>query len=455
MVNPRLNRRSFLVSTGGVLTTPTCSGRVASGGALISILDANVVFQPQRLVTPLQLSAGTIESLTEAVASVTVESHGRRATGRGSIYLSDIWAWPDDTISHDERDSVLRRLCEKLVDELPKQFRNESLHPLEIGLRLHDLACNKISIAHDPSILARAMCASPFDAALHDAAGLALGVSAFALYEEPAVIPSADHFFPGIGACQAIASMVQPPRSELPAWYIVSKDDRLDSTLAIAIQKYGYHCFKLKLTGRDNLSDVHRTVEVYRAAKSCGVQAPRITVDSNEGNPSARSVLEYLEQLEAADRGAFAALEYIEQPTSRDIRGNVFNWSEVAGRKPVLLDEGLTDLSLLEEARQQGYSGLALKTCKGHSMLLAAAAWARQHKMLISLQDLTNPGLALIHGALVGSHLPTINGAELNSPQFTPAANAEFVSRLPELFQPHNGMHYLPRAVPNGLGSKS
>ena len=86
-------------------------------------------------------------------------------------------------------------------------------------------------------------------------------------------------------------------------------------------------------------------------------------------------------------------------------------------------------------------------------MLLVAAAWARQHKMLISLQDLTNPGLALIHGALVGSHLPTINGAELNSPQFTPAANAQFIPRLPELFEPRGGVHRLPLTVPLGLGS--
>jgi hypothetical protein len=54
--------------------------------------------------------------------------------------------------------------------------------------------------------------------------------------------------------------------------------------------------------------------------------------------------------------------------------------------------------------------------------------------MLLSLQDLTNSGIALIHGALVGAHLPTINGAELNSPLFTPAANAEFLPRLSSLF---------------------
>lgn len=417
------------------------------------ILDADVSFKSQRLITPLQLSSGVIDSLTEATVSVTVESDGRRATGRGCVYLSDLWAWPDDSLMHADRDAVLRRLCEMIALELPKQFQREQWHPLELGLRIHELTCDGLSIVPSPSVLARAMCGSPFDAAIHDGAGIALGRSAFSLYDARAVIPSADRFFPQSGACQAVAEVIQRPSSELPAWYIVGKDDSLDSTLKPAIQKCRYYCFKLKLTGRDNRADVQRTTEVYRAAKSCGVSAPRLTVDSNEANPSAESVLEYLEQLQAADGEAYDALEYLEQPTSRDIRQNAFDWRQVAALKPVMLDEGLTDLDLLDEARRQGYSGLALKTCKGHSMLLATAAWARQHQMLISLQDLTNPGLALIHGALVGSFLPTINGAELNSPQFTPSANAPFVLRAPDLFEPQDGVHRLPQTVPFGLGS--
>ena len=118
-----------------------------------------------------------------------------------------------------------------------------------------------------------------------------------------------------------------------------------------------------------------------------------------------------------------------------------------------MIDEGLTNLDVLQEARRQGYGGLALKTCKGHSMLLVCAAWAHQHGMPVSLQDLTNPGISLIHAALVGAHLPTINGAELNSPQFTPSANQEYASRLPELFEPRGGVHRLPREMPVGLGS--
>ncbi|MCC6492710.1 MAG: mandelate racemase/muconate lactonizing enzyme family protein [Pirellulales bacterium] len=418
-----------------------------------SLLDAHVSFRTQRLVTPLRLSSGAIESVTEAVASVAIEINGRRQAGWGVIYLSDLWAWPDSSLKHDERDAALRRCCELIAHELSHAFREQRGHPLELGLRLHDWACHGLSQTPSPSLLARAMCASPFDAAIHDAAGIALGRSAFALYDEPAEIPSADPYFPQVGACRAIADTLTPPRRELPAWFVVSKDDAVASNLAPAVRRHGYRCFKLKLTGRDPRADAQRTAEVYRTAVSCGSLAPRLTGDPNEASPSVESVLEYLEQLRIADAEAFAALEYLEQPTSRYIQAQPCDWQEVAARKPVLLDEGLTDLAMLEEARRQHYSGLALKTCKGHSMLLTAAAWARKHNMLISLQDLTNPGLALIHAALVGAHLPTINGAELNSPQFTPAANADFAARMPELFQPRGGVHRLPQAIPHGLGS--
>jgi hypothetical protein len=128
------------------------------------------------------------------------------------------------------------------------------------------------------------------------------------------------------------------------------------------------------------------------------------------------------------------------------------DFSAVSARKPVLADECLTSLSLLPEISRLGYAGLALKTCKGHSGLLVAAAWAKAREMPIALQDLTNPGIALIHAAWVGAHLETINGCELNSPQFLPDANTEFARRDPGLFRPEDGVHRLGETPPVGLG---
>jgi hypothetical protein len=400
------------------------------------------------------LSSGTIEDLTEARATVTIETAGgKRANGRGSVYLSDLWAWPDLQYLHEQRVHQLRGFVSKIATGCIEIASVETLHPLELGLRLHHWALKELSTEIPIPALARAMCASPFDAAIHDATGIALGRSAFSLFDEDGTIPSADEYFPHGGAIEAIRRVITPMRRSFPAWLVVSKNDLLPDMILTAYANSGYRCFKLKITGRDHADDVLRTIEVYRASQSIGVAKPTLVVDSNEANPDAASVLYFLERLESLDCNAYRALA-IEQPTARDIVNSPFDWRPIAERKPVLLDEGLIDLEILELARQQGWSGFALKTCKGHSMLLATAAWAHSHGMLLSLQDLTNPGIALIHGALVGAHLPTMNGAELNSPQFIPAANEDFIPRLSSLFSPRDGLHYLPADVPDGLGSK-
>jgi L-alanine-DL-glutamate epimerase-like enolase superfamily enzyme len=298
------------------------------------------------------------------------------------------------------------------------------------------------------------MCASPFDAAVHDAVGIAFGRSALDIYDQDHAIPAADAYFLSGGAITAVRGLLQPWRREITAWWIVNKTDLLPNALAEPWRRHGYQSFKLKITGRDNAADVDRTVAVYGAARELGIAKPSLTIDSNEANPDAASVMDYLQRLEHEDRDAYEALDYIEQPTARDIRESPFDWRPVATRKPVLLDEGLTDLSVLPLALEQGWSGLALKTCKGHSMLLVTAAWAHAHGMLISLQDLTNPGISMLHSAIVGARLPTINGAELNSPQFTPEANAELLPQLRELVEPRGGFHRLPAEAPMGLGSQ-
>jgi len=381
-----------------------------------------------------------------------VRVDGREGTGRGAIYLSDLWAWPDSLLTHEGRDQALRSLCREIAENLPEWSGGEPAHPLELGMRLHEAVCLGEEKKEMPSILAQAMCASPFDAGIHDATGSVFGISAFSFYDREEGFPSVDRFFADGNACGAIRRMIHKPVRELDAWWIVGKGDSLDEVVAQGHRR-GYGCFKLKIMGRDSAEDAERTTEVFRALREGGVEKPRLTVDSNEGNVDADSVLEFLEHLRTDDTEAFDALEYLEQPTGRDISIHKFDWSRVTALKPVLLDEGLTSLNLLEEAAAQGWSGLALKTCKGHSFALVAAAWATERGLLLALQDLTNPGYALIHGALFAAHVPMVNGVELNSPQFTPGANAEWLPRLSGLFEPDRGMHRLPDEIPPGLGS--
>jgi L-alanine-DL-glutamate epimerase-like enolase superfamily enzyme len=414
-----------------------------------TIWSASVEFFEQPFLKPLQISSGKITRITEARVTVRAETDGRMAIGRGSIYLSDLWAWPKGSLNREEKDAAMRRLCEDLARDLPSCCGGEAAHPLELGMRLHHTLEH---LEGDIPILARAVCGSPFDAAIHDAAGQASGRSAFDFYSDPEPIPSLDGMFPNGGAAAAIKNMLRAPQKELDAWWLVSASDDLENDVRPGVLARGIRCLKLKILARDAETDARRTAEVYRAAVSWGI-TPELSVDSNEGHSDAQAVLEYLERLEAIDAEAYAALGYLEQPTARDIEACPQDWRVVTSRKPVLLDEGLTSLDLLPLAVEQGWSGLALKTCKGHSFALAAAAWAHERKLTIALQDLTNPGFSAIHAFLFAAYVPTINGVELNSPQFTPAANAPWLPDLEQLFAPQDGKHRLPELNVPGLGS--
>lgn len=409
------------------------------------VLEASVEFINRPFIKPLKLSSGPITEIAEARVAVVARTDGKEATGRGSIFLSDLWAWPDPNLTHAARDAAMRELSQTIATNLRALCGDQATHPLELGLRLHESVAHQAK-ANVATALARAVCASPFDAAIHDSAGIALGRSAFDFYEHDEPMPLADRYFKSARATQAIRETLQPPKKSLDAWLIVGADDLLDN--------FGeFRCFKLKIAGRDNAADVARTVAVYRGARSAKIDRPRISVDSNEGNPSADSVVDYLHRLREADREAFAAVEYLEQPTSRDIVKHRNDWHTASALKPIMLDEGLTSLELLSTVKRDGWGGLCLKTCKGHSFTLVAASWARENGLLISMQDLTNPGFSAIHSFLVASRLNVINGVELNSPQFTPEANREWLPRLSSLFEVKEGVHRLENVNVPGLGS--
>ena len=71
---------------------------------------------------------------------------------------------------------------------------------------------------------------------------------------------------------------------------------------------------------------------------------------------------------------------------------------EAAKLRPVVIDESLTDQEMLMLSREMGYSGAALKACKGQAQALLMAA-RPEAEMFLCVQDLTCPGASLIHSA--------------------------------------------------------
>jgi hypothetical protein len=74
-------------------------------------------------------------------------------------------------------------------------------------------------------------------------------------------------------------------------------------------------------------------------------------------------------------------------------------------------------------AQQLGYSGAALKACKGISQSLLITALARKRKLFLCVQDLTCPGTSLIQSVGLAAHIPGVAAIEANARQYVPAAN--------------------------------
>jgi hypothetical protein len=107
---------------------------------------------------------------------------------------------------------------------------------------------------------------------------------------------------------------------------------------------------------------------------------------------------------------------------------------EAAKLRPVVIDESLTDLDSLMLAREMGYTGVALKACKGQSEALLMAAAAQKYKMFLCVQDLTCPGASLVHSAGLAAHVPGVAAIEANSRQYVPAANSGWEKKFPGIF---------------------
>ena len=229
-------------------------------------------------------------------------------------------------------------------------------------------------------------------------------------------------------------------------------------TLPEWIRYSGLSHIKIKLNGEDLKWDVERVIAVDRATAE--VQAERqvaewfYSTDFNEKCPNVEYLIAFLRQVKEQRPEAFARIQYIEQPTKRDLKADRANvMHEAAKLRPVVIDESLTDLEMLLLAREIGYTGVALKACKGQSQALLMAAAAQKHKMFLCVQDLTCPGASLIHSAGLAAHVPGVAAIEANARQYVPAANEGWEEKFPGVFDVRDGYIHTGQITGPGLGA--
>ena len=106
----------------------------------------------------------------------------------------------------------------------------------------------------------------------------------------------------------------------------------------------------------------------------------------------------------------------------------------------MLVDEGLTGVGGLDLALRLGWTGVALKVCKGLSSSLLIAAKARAEGMTLAVMDLTLPGTALVHSAGFASRIPGAIGLEANARQYLPHACPDVAARFPGIARVRDGV---------------
>ena len=444
----------------------------------IKLVDIEAGLEDLELRTPLKFGTGVVYATTSLTVKATVENrNGQRAEGLGNILLSYIWGYPSATMSSEDRDTAMRKVAEKFCALMLENA--EYGHPLDLYLeakrelpRLAAEVDEELNAADPMPILGALVCAAPMDAALADAFGKANEICTYDGYTQEFMdYDLSRHLGADFAGKYPGDYLHSAYHAYLPIFHLAGgldkltaaeitdddPDDGLPVSLDQWIEREGIRCFKVKLRGNDNEWDVQRTAEIARVIgetyERLGIEDSfYLSTDSNEMNPDPESVVEYLHKLRELSPVAYDALLYLEQPTERDLTVHRFDMSPVSALKPVVVDEGVTDVETLDLAIELGWSGVGLKTCKGHSSSLLYVAKAREEGLVVTFQDLTNPGLSLVHEAGFAARIDTLRGFEYNSRQYLPEAAPEVRAQHLDLFAVKDGQVSTKSIRGHGLG---
>lgn len=424
---------------------------------------AALYYLPVQTRLPLKFGSEVLTHVTCARVRLTVRTRdGARAEGWGETPLSVQWAWPG-ALSYEERHGRMKAFCEALTRAW-SEF-DCSGHAMDVGHAFLEERLPQLWREHNAPYpperhmpwLAALICASPFDIALHDAYGNAVGRPVYETYTPEFMNRDLAFFLPETASPAVNFAGRYPqdyfsrpaPRS-LVAWHLVGGRDPLrpeevetpiDDGYPVLLEDWirtdGLKCLKIKLTGTDSTWDYERIVAVGRIAIAHDV--PWLTCDFNCTVSDPAYVVDILDRLVADEPRIYGMILYVEQPFPYDLEENQIDVHSVSARKPLFMDESAHDWRLVKLGRELGWTGVALKTCKTQTGALLSLCWAKAHGMTLMVQDLTNPMLAQIPHVLLAAHAGTIMGVESNAMQFYPEASLPESRVHPGLYRRRDG----------------
>jgi L-alanine-DL-glutamate epimerase-like enolase superfamily enzyme len=468
-----MSRRDALLTLGALSIAPAF---LIARPTDIRIVEVRHGFEEFKYRAPYQFGGRTVDNVTILNVDCRLRTRaGKDSWGFGSMTLGNAWAFP--AASQEAGLGAMKALA----DDLRRVTADcdESGHPIDLFRVLEPAylrSAARVSRARALPAPIPKLCtlvvASAFDAAIHDAYGKAFGVSSYETYG-PSFMTSdlSRDLGPQFKGEYLDRYVPSAPRPTMPVFHSVGASDPLDAsdvrtrvedglpnTLEEWIPRDRLIRFKIKLNGGNLDADVNRITRIDRIVTR-GQAAQRVTdwkysLDFNEGCPNVGYLLDCLRRVREATPIGFDRILYIEQPTARDLKKDRANVMHDAARlRPVVIDESLTDLETLLLARDMGYTGVALKACKGQSQAMLMAAAAQKFGMFLCVQDLTCPGASLIHSAGIAARVPGNAGIEANARQFVPSASAAWESRFPGLFTIKGGVMNTGQLTGPGLSA--
>jgi L-alanine-DL-glutamate epimerase-like enolase superfamily enzyme len=446
------SRRTFLTAAAAPLVARTNEKD-------IRIEDVRTDQETFRYRAPMKFGGLVVEQVTLLNVHVRVRNRaGKQVEGSGSMCLGNIWSFPSRVMKYEQTLAAMETLAGK-IRVITAGYRDYG-HPVEINhqvepawLKAGEEVTRELNLAEPMPKLCTLVTGSPFDLALHDAYGKLYGLSSYKTYGKEFLNEDLSRYLNGEFRGEYLDRYVLAgPKPRMPLYHLVGAldpleaadiskrlNDGLPETLPEWIDYNGLTHIKIKLNGDDLAWDRDRVLRVDRVASAKmqerGTKAWYYSLDFNERCSNVQYLLDMLKQVKEKSAAGFGRIQYIEQPTKRNLNADRANeMHEAAKLKPVVIDESLTDLENLMLAREMGYSGAALKSCKGQSQALLMAAAAQKWKMFLCVQDLTCPGASLIESAGLAAHIPGVAAIEANARQYVPSANAGWEKRFPGVF---------------------
>jgi L-alanine-DL-glutamate epimerase-like enolase superfamily enzyme len=454
----KLTRGEFLLAPALLLGAAPTDARIE---------DISISFEDFLYRAPYKFGGREVDRVTLLnVHCRLVSRAGKSATGFAAMPLGNVWSFPAPEIPYDTTLAAMKTLAGKLA-AITKTFR-EFAHPLDVNhtlepeyLKAAAETSRQMRLAEPIPKLCTLVTVSPIDAAIHDAYGRLHNRNSFEVCGRAFVKYDLAHYLNNDFRGEYLDSYIAPaaiPRIRMyhscgasdpltAAGVRHPIHDGLPESLEAWIPYNGVTAIKIKLNGDDLAWDVNRVAAIDRVATAAerrrGYTGWIYSLDFNERCPNVAYLLDFERRLRETAPSAFSRVQYIEQPTARDLAAHRNNTMFAAARlRPVVIDESLTGLDALLLAREMGYTGVALKACKGQSQTLLMAAAAQKYRMFRCVQDLTCPGAALVQSAGIAAHLPGAGTLEANARQYVPAANEGWDTRFPGLFRVRDGYMY-------------